>query len=311
MPALIIQLYRHGDTRMTWRVNGGLYAQIYVYSHSSQWYNVQNLKVRFMVGYEILINSGMVGQLVRKEVEMGASPLFMTIDRVPIIQYIVSPTPTGSKFVFRSPKLSFTNNVFILPFHHSVWYCLIILMMVTTLFLILSIFIEYTYILDAATKVQFTNRIISQRTLKLWHTRFNSKLRCSAIVRKNRSITAKDSRCYTGSIWRCCSTRSSRHTTQYNRSHYHRFDIYRLHVSVHKLFGQYCGLITIAIHKDPDTKGFVWITLRNWRWRYSIQSILFLGTMNLPQILTKFRQYGTLNWSLFICIYFIVVLQYI
>lgn len=95
----------------------------------------------------------MVGQLVRKEVELGASPLFMTIDRISIIQYIVSPTPTGSKFVFRSPKLSFTSNVFILPFHYSVWYCLIVLMTVTTLFLILSIFIEYTYILDAATKV--------------------------------------------------------------------------------------------------------------------------------------------------------------
>lgn len=99
------------------------------------------------------IHSGMVGQLVLKEVELGASPLFMTVERVPIIQYIVSPTPTGSKFVFRSPKLSFTNNVFLLPFHYGVWYSLIILVIVTTIFLILSTFIEYKYILDAAAMV--------------------------------------------------------------------------------------------------------------------------------------------------------------
>lgn len=90
--------------------------------------------------------SGMVGQLVRQEAELGASPLFMTVDRVPIIQYIVSPTPTGSRFIFRSPKLSYTDNVFLLPFNSFVWYCLIVLVTITALFLIASIYIERMFV---------------------------------------------------------------------------------------------------------------------------------------------------------------------
>lgn len=90
--------------------------------------------------------SGMVGQLVRQEAELGASPLFMTVERVPIIQYIVSPTPTGSRFIFRSPKLSYTDNVFLLPFNSFVWYCLIVLVTITALFLIASIYIERMFV---------------------------------------------------------------------------------------------------------------------------------------------------------------------
>lgn len=90
--------------------------------------------------------SGMVGQLVRNEVELGASPLFMTVDRISIIQYIASPTPTGSRFIFRSPKLSYTDNVFLLPFDSFVWVCLIGLVIITTTFLILSILVEWKYV---------------------------------------------------------------------------------------------------------------------------------------------------------------------
>lgn len=88
-------------------------------------------------------DSGMVGQLIRNEVELGATPLFMTVDRVSIIQYIASPTPTGSRFIFRSPKLSYTDNVYILPFDEFVWYCLLLLIFVTALFLTISILIEW------------------------------------------------------------------------------------------------------------------------------------------------------------------------
>lgn len=86
--------------------------------------------------------SGLVGQLIRNEAELGASPLFMTVERIPIIQYIASPTRTGSRFIFRSPKLSYTNNVFLLPFNSFVWYCLIVLVVITAIFLIISVFVE-------------------------------------------------------------------------------------------------------------------------------------------------------------------------
>lgn len=60
--------------------------------------------------------SGMIGELVTNQAQIGASPLFFTADRVEVIQYLSMTSPTRSKFVFRSPKLSFTDNVFLLPF---------------------------------------------------------------------------------------------------------------------------------------------------------------------------------------------------
>lgn len=87
--------------------------------------------------------SGMVGKLLRHEAELGASPLFMTVQRIPLIQYIASPTRTGSRFLFRSPKLSYTDNVFLLPFDNFVWYCLIVLVIITAIFLMISIFVEW------------------------------------------------------------------------------------------------------------------------------------------------------------------------
>lgn len=63
----------------------------------------------------------MIGELETKAADLGASPLFFTADRVDVIEYIACTSETRSKFVFRSPKLSFTDNVFLLPFDSGVW----------------------------------------------------------------------------------------------------------------------------------------------------------------------------------------------
>lgn len=63
----------------------------------------------------------MIGELETKAADLGASPLFFTADRIDVIEYIACTSKTRSKFVFRSPKLSYTDNVFILPFDDGVW----------------------------------------------------------------------------------------------------------------------------------------------------------------------------------------------
>lgn len=82
----------------------------------------------------------MIGELTRKEADIGGNiyqsiwinkifnpfailgtPLFLTIDRVSLIDYIAMTTSTKSKFVFRQPKLSYITNVFTLPFKTEVW----------------------------------------------------------------------------------------------------------------------------------------------------------------------------------------------
>lgn len=106
--------------------------------------------------------SGMIGQLVTKKADLGASPLFFTEDRIPIIQYLAMTSPTRSKFIFKSPKLSFTDNVFLLPFENvsicnmcsrffnffllpikSVWICLGATIIVTSTALFLVSYIEW------------------------------------------------------------------------------------------------------------------------------------------------------------------------
>lgn len=86
---------------------------------------------------------GMIGQLVNDDADIGASPLFFTGDRVAIIQYIAMPSSTTSVFIFRAPKLSYTDNVFLLPFDNLVWLCLIALVVVTAIFLTGAIFSEW------------------------------------------------------------------------------------------------------------------------------------------------------------------------
>lgn len=85
----------------------------------------------------------MVGQLVRNEVDIGATPLFMTVDRVALIQYIARPSSAGSRFIFRAPKLSYTDNVYLLPFDTFVWICLCGLVIFTASMLAISVFVEW------------------------------------------------------------------------------------------------------------------------------------------------------------------------
>ncbi|CAO1308567.1 unnamed protein product [Diamesa tonsa] len=82
--------------------------------------------------------SGMIGELVTKKADLGASPLFFTTDRVEIIDYIACTSETRSKFIFRSPKLSYTDNVFLLPFDSNVWLSLGALMLVGSVILFIA-----------------------------------------------------------------------------------------------------------------------------------------------------------------------------
>lgn len=86
---------------------------------------------------------GMIGELVENEADIGATALFMTDDRAGTIQYIAMPAATGSLFMFRAPKLSYTDNVFLLPFDDLVWLCLLALVFVTAVFLTLATFVEW------------------------------------------------------------------------------------------------------------------------------------------------------------------------
>lgn len=85
----------------------------------------------------------MIGELESNTADLGASPLFFTSDRIAVIDYIASTSQTRSKFVFRSPKLSFTDNVFLLPFDSGVWSSIGGLIFVASLILYIATHVEW------------------------------------------------------------------------------------------------------------------------------------------------------------------------
>lgn len=87
--------------------------------------------------------SGMIGELVRNEADVGATACFYTIERIPFIDYVAMTTKSKSLFVFRSPKLSFTDNIFLLPFTDMVWLCILFIVPTIGISLTLVTFAEY------------------------------------------------------------------------------------------------------------------------------------------------------------------------
>lgn len=75
-------------------------------------------------------SNGMMGELLRNEADIAATPFFFRSDRVTLMEYISRPSPTVGAFMFRSPKLSYTNNIYILPFDRLLWMCLALLVII-------------------------------------------------------------------------------------------------------------------------------------------------------------------------------------
>ncbi|KAG8235411.1 hypothetical protein J437_LFUL015867 [Ladona fulva] len=65
--------------------------------------------------------NGMVGKLQAGEAEIGATALFLTEERMRILDYVSMTTTTRFRFIFRQPKLSSVKNIFLLPFNQAVW----------------------------------------------------------------------------------------------------------------------------------------------------------------------------------------------
>ncbi|XP_055325553.1 uncharacterized protein LOC129579470 [Sitodiplosis mosellana] len=68
---------------------------------------------------------GMIGSLVRKEIDVGGSPIFFRSERAKVIDYTARTWISRPCFVFRHPT-GLVGNVFLQPFNIHVWYCVIV-----------------------------------------------------------------------------------------------------------------------------------------------------------------------------------------
>ncbi|THK32889.1 glutamate receptor U1 [Diachasma alloeum] len=69
---------------------------------------------------------GMIGSLLRNEIDLGGTGIFITEPRLEVVSYINLYTPTRVRFIFRRPPLSFVSNLFVLPFARNVWFAIVI-----------------------------------------------------------------------------------------------------------------------------------------------------------------------------------------
>lgn len=86
--------------------------------------------------------SGVIGQIVEERSHIGVSPVVLTSDRIPFVEYILRPAEAVVVFVFRAPRLSVTNNIFTLPFEGLLWICLGILVLFMIMCLGIAVMIE-------------------------------------------------------------------------------------------------------------------------------------------------------------------------
>ncbi|XP_065093017.1 probable glutamate receptor [Ochlerotatus camptorhynchus] len=86
--------------------------------------------------------SGMIGELQSDAADLGGTALFITTDRIKEIDYLSMTTPTRAKFIFRSPNLSVTDNVFLMPFNGSVWLCIISFIILSGILLLIIMKVE-------------------------------------------------------------------------------------------------------------------------------------------------------------------------
>lgn len=109
--------------------------------------------------------TGMIGQVIRNEVDFGATALFFIAERVSVIEYISRSSTATSGFIFLSPKLSYTSNLYVLPFERLLWISSLVLVLILTLCLLLPVIFELRAIAPSEVRV---NSIFLRLDMKIF-----------------------------------------------------------------------------------------------------------------------------------------------
>lgn len=120
--------------------------------------------------------NGMIGELTENKADIGATALFFTDNRISVIQYVAMTTKTLSKIVFQSPKLSYTDNVFLLPFSQIVWICVIVTVPTIAIALAIVMYAEWKVPLKPHVCISLVNLLELFKQLQF--SRMNMTHRC-------------------------------------------------------------------------------------------------------------------------------------
>lgn len=80
--------------------------------------------------------TGMMGDLISGAAELAGTASFIRPERAQVVEYISISLDTEVKIVFRAPKLSYTTNVYLLPFERGLWVAVFVIFCAITLLLL-------------------------------------------------------------------------------------------------------------------------------------------------------------------------------
>ena len=72
----------------------------------------------------------MSGDLLDKVADLGATGLWLIVERMGMYEYISMITPSQGRYIYRPPPLTYVANIYYLPFQGLVWTCSIILVII-------------------------------------------------------------------------------------------------------------------------------------------------------------------------------------
>lgn len=93
--------------------------------------------------------TGMLGDLKAGKAEFAGTPTLAHGSRLEAVDYMSYSIKTWSKIVFRAPKLSYTTNVFLMPFDRLVWICAILLISLIICLLLIANWNEWNILVPA------------------------------------------------------------------------------------------------------------------------------------------------------------------
>lgn len=86
---------------------------------------------------------GLPLDLITGKLEFSATGYLFRNDRVAYFDYLIPPVQAYAAFYFRTPSLSHTDNLFVLPFDQLVWGCYLLLIALMVVLLTVIMFLEW------------------------------------------------------------------------------------------------------------------------------------------------------------------------
>nr|AXF48841.1 ionotropic receptor IR10 [Lobesia botrana] len=115
-----MQYLRHKETDWLTKCNYHQLASLYDFANATR-------KLIFTNSWGYLINgswTGILGDISQGKADLPGSVLVITKERMEQLDYLAFLSPIDVKFIFREPPLSYQNNLYLLPFKTSVWFCI-------------------------------------------------------------------------------------------------------------------------------------------------------------------------------------------